>query len=107
MDEMTRLLVGHHAWNGFGRRHELALAEILGEIAHPIAESLRALGVDRIVLQQVTIFLESSAAASGRDDDRVVAAPRERVDILTGQDARLLHHASVNMERAATLLLDR
>ena len=77
--EMTRLLVGHSARHGFGRRHELALGEILGEVAHAIAESLRALGIDGIVLQQVAIFLEGGAAAGGRDDDRVIAGlPRRR-----------------------------
>ena len=93
--------------HGFGRRHELALAEIFGEIAHAVAESLRALGVRGVVLQEVTIFLEGGAAAGGRDDDRVIARSLEGIDVLAGQDARLFHHAGVNMERAAALLLDR
>ena len=94
---------------GIGAFFEPRLRERYGvfESEHVLLESLRALGIGRIVLQQVPILFEGGAAAGGRDDDRVVPGLRKCVDIPAGQDACLLHHASVNMERAATLLLDR
>src|SRR5688500_4901533 len=107
MDEVTWLLIRDSAPDGFGGRHKLLLAEIFGEIGHAIAESLRALGVDGILLQQVTIFLEGGAAARGGDDDGVFAGAFEGIDVLTGENARLFHHPGVNVERAATLLLAR
>src|SRR5215213_9325977 len=107
MDEVTWLLIGDSAPDGSGGRHELALAEILGEIAHAIAESLRTLGIVGIILQQVSIFLESRAAARGRDDDRVIAGPLEGIDVLAGEYAGLVHHPGMNVERTTTLLLER
>src|SRR3954451_2263044 len=104
---MTRLLVGDSAADGSGGRRQLLLVEKFGEVAHAIAESLRALRVNGILLQQVTIFLESGAAARGRDDDRVIARALEGINVLAGENPRLLHHPGVNVECAATLLFER
>src|SRR5215212_6882428 len=107
MDEMTWFLVGHSAADGSGRRRQLPLVKIFGEVAHAIAESLRALRVNGILLQQVTIFLEGGTAARGRNDDRVIARAFEGINVLAGENPRLLHHPGVNVECAATLLFER
>jgi hypothetical protein len=107
MDEMTWLLIGDYALDRFRGWNQFLLGEILREITHASAKSLRALGINGILLQQVTIFLEGGAAARGRDDDWVLPGPLEGIDGLPGEDARLFHHPGMDVKCATTLLLER
>src|SRR5579885_3280050 len=79
----------------------------LADILYLCAEGCGPLRIDGIVAQEVAVFFQVGAAASGVDDDGVAVVRLEHVDIVSCQRAALFTLAGVDVQRAATLLLYR
>ena len=77
----------------------------LDRIARQRGNPFCALGVDRILAQQIAIFLELHAAAAGRDDDRLGAAldlGPPGIDVGAHERLRLVGRGEMLADRAAT-----
>ena len=68
---------------------------------------MRLFGVPGVVREQLTVFLESRSAARGVGDDGIEATVHHGIDVAAGQLARLIAHAGVQVQRAATALVFR
>src|SRR5579884_571548 len=77
----------------------------LADILYLCAEGCGPLRIDGIVAQEMAILFQVGAAASRVDDDGIAVIWLEDIDIVPCQRAALFALASVDMQRAATLLL--
>ena len=66
-----------------------------------------ACGVERIIMQQMTVFLQVRAAAACVGDDGIKVVQIEAVDLLAGEYAGEVHGAVVGVQRAAAMLVTR
>src|SRR5262245_5218870 len=67
----------------------VARGQELGHIEDACAEAFGAVGVSRVVFQQLTVFFQQRTAAGGVDDDRGRPVSRQKalegVDVPAGQ----------------------
>src|SRR5262249_60080140 len=92
---------------GFALRERPHTCQHLRYILTLQRECSRALGIARIVAQQIPILFESRSTAGRVDHKRIDICSLESVDEATSKRKRLLFPAGVEHKRAATPLIGR
>jgi len=73
MGQMTWFLVSDGSLNLIGRRNDWPFGQELGHVPDPRTEGLGTVGIDRILVQKVAIFLQRCTATSSGDHDLLTA----------------------------------
>src|SRR5712692_6226764 len=107
MGEVACIVVRDGALQRLEMAVQWNLGQELGDISHLLAEGVRPLGVDRVGMEQLPVFLHDRAAARRVDDDDVNARPLEDVDRLPRHLLGLFPFPLVDKEGAAALLIPR
>src|ERR1700724_2047275 len=82
----------------------LELRKEFGDVATLRRKRFRALGIIRVIAQEVAILFHIRATTRGIDDHRVYLSPFERVNGLTRELHRLLLLSSMHQQGAAARL---